>query len=229
MKVVLYDGDCPFCRGVSAWLARRPGVGRRDAREGHAEAARNEVLALDEANGEVRRGFEAIRWSFEGRWWARPLGWAPLRVPLSLLYALVARNRRLLFPPAPHPVRCACDPDPSPAARLALLPLLLAAPAATALLVARALDLPAGHALAAFALPLLPASPHAAVVLFCASLVVLPATAFAPALPFAGALALLLAVRMLVRRRGLAASPALFLAAGLAGCVGAVALLILGG
>jgi predicted DCC family thiol-disulfide oxidoreductase YuxK len=233
-KVILYDGDCPFCRTLSAFLSRRPGVSRRDARETHAEEARNEVLVIDEETGEVQRGFAGLLAVFEGRWWAAVLRLPPLRGPLSLLYRLVARNRRLLLPPAPRPIRCACDPDPSLADRIGLLALLLTFAAGTALVLARGTGLPPWSALAAFALPLLAESPHAVVILGSASGVLLPGALLSLALGPApgivtGAAALLAAARMALHRRALVARPRLFLAGSALGYAAAVALLMLAG
>jgi hypothetical protein len=230
-RIILYDGDCPFCRSVSAWLARRPGVSRQDARATHAEQARNEVLVLDEETGVVRGGFAGLLSVFEGRFRARLLRLPPLRLPLSLLYRLVARNRRLLFPPAPRPIRCACDPDPSLADRIGLLALLLAFAAGTALVLARTIDRPAWLALAAFALPLLAESPHAVVVLAAASALLLPGAllslALGPVPAIIGAFpALALAARMIHRRTPLAARPGLFLALSALGYAASTGLLL---
>ena len=79
-----------------------------------AAGAHNELAVFDPKTLEVRSGIDGIFWSLEGSW-IRPLlpllRLAPARLPLALLYRLVAFNRRILSPVRGGGMRCACDPD----------------------------------------------------------------------------------------------------------------------
>jgi predicted DCC family thiol-disulfide oxidoreductase YuxK len=147
-KLLLYDGECPFCSGVGR-LTERAGLlpaggalAFQDAEPALAERLRaagiaNEVLVLERATGELRSGARGLAWLLAGtrlaplaRLVARP----PLREALDALYGFVASNRRFLAAPRPRGPTCACEPDDRPARRrlftglavlLAALPLLL--------------------------------------------------------------------------------------------------------
>ncbi|MDX1644015.1 MAG: DCC1-like thiol-disulfide oxidoreductase family protein [Thermoanaerobaculia bacterium] len=133
-RILVYDGDCPMCRWISRRFAQIGLVDEGDRRpfqefEGDearllVEAGiRNEMLVLEESSGEIRAGVDGFRWLLERtplRALATPLGWAPVRRGLSLLYRVVAYNRRVLAPPSAGVV-CECDPDPHRGYRAAFL------------------------------------------------------------------------------------------------------------
>src|SRR5262245_44715111 len=128
-KVLVYDGDCPFCTGI-ARLAVRAGVlpasgplAFQDADPALAERLRaagiaNEVLVLSRATGELRAGAPGLLWLFDDTRLAplaRPFAHQPLRGALDELYGFVASNRRLFAAPRPRGMACACEPDDRPA------------------------------------------------------------------------------------------------------------------
>lgn len=117
--VVLYDGDCSFCRWAVAHLRRWDGGPRGDRAlellpladapwSGHrhvrAAAATHELAealtVVDPRSGEVARGGDAIlaiAVRLPGGDAVRPwLGVIPFRVAVRGLYAAVAANRDLL-------------------------------------------------------------------------------------------------------------------------------------
>lgn len=128
-RVLVYDGECPFCTGI-ARLAVRTGVlpesGRlafQDADRALAErllaaGIKNEVLVLTPATGELRSGAQGLLWLLADTRLA-PLARLCARRPLldafEALYGFVASNRRLFAAPRPRGPTCACEPDDRPA------------------------------------------------------------------------------------------------------------------
>lgn len=137
--VVVYDGECPFCRASAAFLTRhrlvpdgscRPASSFEGALARRLEAAgiRNEMAVLDPETGEVRAGAPGLLWAMEngrGRGFARFLSRRPILSLVSAAYRLVSYNRRVLAPPAPRPVACACEPDDRPFLRWTLVAILV--------------------------------------------------------------------------------------------------------
>lgn len=133
-RILVYDGDCPMCRWISRRFAELGLIEEEQRRpfqefEGEPASAlekagiRNEMLVLDESSGEIRPGVRGFQWLLEGtrlRALATLLGLPPLRRGLSLLYRVVAYNRRILAPPSAGAV-CECDPDPHRGFRAAFL------------------------------------------------------------------------------------------------------------
>ncbi len=128
-KLLVYDGECPFCTGM-ARLAVRAGLLResealafQDAESALSERLRaagiaNEVLALSRTTGELRTGAPGLLWLLEGSRLgplARLLARPPLRGAIDALYGFVASNRRLFAAPRPRGIDCACEPDDRPA------------------------------------------------------------------------------------------------------------------
>jgi len=128
-KVLVYDGECPFCTGI-ARLAVRAGLlpasgplAFQDAEPALAERLRaagiaNEVLVLSRATGELRAGAPGLLWLLEGSRLgplAHLFALPPLRGAIDALYGFVASNRRLFAVPRPRGIACACEPDDRPA------------------------------------------------------------------------------------------------------------------
>jgi hypothetical protein len=107
-ETLLYDGDCPLCAlgarvAGAAGLRTRPFQGAPLPPGVSIEACRGEMQLVD-ARGGVRSGAQVLPTLLERRGWTRPGAWL-LRVPLvfdavRLLYFVVSRNRRALFPTA---------------------------------------------------------------------------------------------------------------------------------
>ncbi len=133
-KILVYDGDCSLCIGVSKRLlrwTRRGEETRRAAQEFEGEdaeriaasEAHNELAVMDPATKEIRGGVDGLLWWLEGSRLsrlARGLSWGPLRWAAGVVYPVIAYNRRILAPPKPRAIACACDPDPRPGATIAL-------------------------------------------------------------------------------------------------------------
>ena len=134
-RVMVYDGDCPLCIGLSAAFVRLGLIPEHERRPYQAfggplqdrmwEAGiRNEMLVLDPASGELRAGAAGILWML-GATWIGPLAKLLARRPLldlvSGLYRFVAYNRRFLSVPKPRAIACACDPDERPRTTWALI------------------------------------------------------------------------------------------------------------
>jgi predicted DCC family thiol-disulfide oxidoreductase YuxK len=150
--MLLYDGDCPMCRGAVKLLERlglaraisiRPWPQTDLPSEDLAERIRSEILLCEPDTREVLGGVQVLirllelhsRW----RWLAPLLKWPPASRLLSVLYRTIALNRRILSPPPHRSLPCACDPPENPGARrqfyLALLLFTLIGMAAFALAV----------------------------------------------------------------------------------------------
>jgi hypothetical protein len=126
VRVLVYDGDCALCVAASQRLvswAGLPDERRRShaAFEGEAferllaAGVHDELAVLEEATGEIRSGVPGILWWLRDGRLARAaalLDRPAIRALLVPLYRLVARNRRILAPPPPRPIPCACDPTP---------------------------------------------------------------------------------------------------------------------
>lgn len=116
-RVLIYDGDCPFCLAVANFLVKRR-ILPPDRVQPHtslplelALKTRNELLVIDRENSETRQGVEGLIWALEDRFPLLKLLKAPL--PLCLLthlYRTISYNRRILFPRSDRFI-CACDPD----------------------------------------------------------------------------------------------------------------------
>ena len=105
---VIYDGDCPLCRGALRRLSKiaPPGsVSARSFREHGVlasypglDAARvEEAVHVVTADGEVLQGAAAILELARHRWWGRLLSrarrWKMVRRGMDAAYRWVARNR----------------------------------------------------------------------------------------------------------------------------------------
>lgn len=107
--VLIYDGDCGFCRSCAAWIAPRLPKGVRTApyqeldlaELGVSEQAAAAAVLWVEGRGAHWTGHAAVGKALAaaGGCWA-PLGRAlttwPVSLPARLGYALVARNRHRL-------------------------------------------------------------------------------------------------------------------------------------
>ncbi|MCZ6597994.1 MAG: hypothetical protein O7B99_10170 [Planctomycetota bacterium] len=127
-KTMVYDGDCPMCKGISAAFVRLgmfPESERRPYQAYEGELAtrlweaeiRNEIVILDSASGEIRSGAAGILWMLGSTWVgpvARVLAIRPLSDLVTLGYRLFAYNRRFVSVPRPMGIACACDPDEKP-------------------------------------------------------------------------------------------------------------------
>lgn len=127
-KVMVYDGDCPLCSGISATFVRLRLIGevqRKPYQEYEGDLAqrmweaeiRNEILVLDSDSGELRAGAPGILWMLRETWVgpaARLFELRPLIDLVSLSYSFIAYNRRFLSPPRPQGIACSCDPDDRP-------------------------------------------------------------------------------------------------------------------
>ncbi len=163
----------------------------------------NEIAVRDAASGEIRTGARGILWLWRDtwfRWGAALLSVPPFVWLLTFFYRLTAYNRRAIAPPRPMGIACDCDPDDHAGYQLAFVVLT----GAFALVVAQWFALrsvairgpnayPAGiwltvgfglcwlppvvHALLAGA-PRLRALTHAAWVLACAAVFLLPAIGY---------------------------------------------------
>jgi predicted DCC family thiol-disulfide oxidoreductase YuxK len=136
--MLLYDGDCPMCRGAVKLLERlglarvisiRPWPQTDLPSEDLAERIRSEILLYVPDTREVLGGVPVLirlielhsRWS----WLSSPLKWPPASRLLSVLYRMIALNRRILSPPPHRSLPCACDPPENPGARRQLYLTLL--------------------------------------------------------------------------------------------------------
>ena len=96
--VIVYDGECPFCRGFARFVRLREAVGPVrvvDARTGGPEvdAVRAAGLDLDEGNavlegGRIHHGADAQMWLA-----ARSARWHPVGLFLRTLFATPALGR----------------------------------------------------------------------------------------------------------------------------------------
>lgn len=125
--LLIYDGDCRLCdeasRRVVSWAGRELDA-RRTPEELDPETAvrvtaagiRNEMAVVDPASGEIRTGLPAILAFLRDApgigALARAVDRPWLRGPLSIVYRTIAYNRRVIAPPPPRDIACACDPDP---------------------------------------------------------------------------------------------------------------------
>lgn len=127
--VMLYDGQCGFCRKSVVRMQRW--VGQEVAFLPFQDAPQHGInlppddlaqsIHLLETNGNLRRGAEAILFAaavYGRRYWAPPLWWGYRQLPgfarlAETGYAFIARNRSttcaLPEPPPPSP-----GPDDSP-------------------------------------------------------------------------------------------------------------------
>lgn len=147
-RMLLYDGDCPLCRSMVAFL-RRIGLTRQVnvipwqqaniTDESLGERIRSEIIMVDPESGETAGGIDVISQLFRSatlfRTLAVLLDFPFIRRLAEMLYTLIALNRRILSPPMPYGIPCACDPPENPPARrqliwllvcIILLPLLMA-------------------------------------------------------------------------------------------------------
>lgn len=119
---------------------------------------RNEMAVIDAASGEVRSGIDGLLLLIEQSRLAPLAGLLaapPLRWLATLSYRLIAYNRRILAPPRPRSLPCACDPDPHAGYQGALIALLLVPAASIVALFAARLSplVPEAPAWAAAVLP----------------------------------------------------------------------------
>lgn len=139
-KILVYDGDCPMCEAISAWLVRAglvTGDRRRPFQSFEGETARrlldagmrDEMAVLDPVSDRIRTGIPAFLWLLgdtRAAWLARRLDRPWLHRVLGAAYHLIGYNRRTLAPPdRPPGFVCACDPEYRPGWLLALIALLL--------------------------------------------------------------------------------------------------------
>ena len=126
--MLVYDGDCPFCSGLSH-LGVRLGLFTEQRRlafqDAPPELARrfreadigNQMLVLDPSTGELKGGAAGLLWLLSDAWigpLARLLARGPLLRPIEAVYGFISSNRRLFAAPRPRGVACACEPDDSP-------------------------------------------------------------------------------------------------------------------
>ncbi|HTQ79690.1 MAG TPA: hypothetical protein VMM92_06815 [Thermoanaerobaculia bacterium] len=145
-KILAYDGECSLCERASALVLRVfPGNARRPLQDFSGETAarleaagiRNEMAVIEARTGEIRSGVASLLWLLEeslaARFpgsrvagLARRLGRPPFLPILTVLYRLIAYNRRVLAPPRGRTARfrCACDPEDHPGYQLGLIVLL---------------------------------------------------------------------------------------------------------
>jgi predicted DCC family thiol-disulfide oxidoreductase YuxK len=160
-RILIYDGDCPFCTRLSA-LGVRLGLYPASSRVAYQElagelAARladagiaERVLVLDRRTGELRGGLSGLLWLADGTplaRLARPLGRAPFVGLLDGLYRFVSANRRFLAAPRKPVPQCACEPREEPALRRIFLGLALLAGAVPLVVLGTAAVGPAPRAL----------------------------------------------------------------------------------
>ena len=108
--LLLYDGHCPICLGVTGWLRRntiRPGLALMDIHTpgfnpkefGLTFEQVNGVIHGIEPNGRILKGMAAIREAYRQTrwgWLVAVTGW-PLIRPLSdALYLWISRHRAQL-------------------------------------------------------------------------------------------------------------------------------------
>lgn len=122
MRILVYDGGCPFCTEASRVIVRLgliPDAGRRTLAELPDDLARiaesagieNALVVLDTETLEARAGARGLLWLLRGTglgWLAVLLGRRPFLPLLEAAYRFVAKNRYALFPPHRRPIRCAC-------------------------------------------------------------------------------------------------------------------------
>ncbi|MGO9115678.1 MAG: thiol-disulfide oxidoreductase DCC family protein [Thermoguttaceae bacterium] len=105
--LLLYDGDCPFCRREVDWLKRRDREGhlaleniadpgfdpaRYGLTQEEVQAALHGILP----DGQVVRRVEAIRYAYRAvglGWLVAPTRWPVVRWVLDGMYRIFARNR----------------------------------------------------------------------------------------------------------------------------------------
>ena len=139
-KILVYDGDCPMCEAISAFLVRAglvPGDRRRTFQSFEVEIAqrlldagmRDEMAVLDPVSDQIRTGIPGFLWLLRdtrAAWVARLLDRPWMHRVLGAAYHLLGYNRRTLAPPSrPVGIVCDCDPEYRPGWLLALIVLLL--------------------------------------------------------------------------------------------------------
>jgi hypothetical protein len=158
-KVLVYDGDCPFCSGFSRLgvrLGLYPEERRLAFQDAPAELARrlleadiaNELLVLEASTGELKGGAAGLLWLLSDTWigpLARLLARGPLLRPIEAVYGFISSNRRLFAAPRPRGVACACEPVDRPARQWTFTALCSSVALATLLLLGRAQPLEPGQ------------------------------------------------------------------------------------
>lgn len=133
--MLVYDGECPLCTGLTevyvrlGWLPRAQRVALQDL-DGElverllALGFGNEMAVVEPDRITIRTGVAGLFRLLRDTW-ARPLVVVldrPILRPLcEVLYRFVGANRRFLSLPRPRGPACACDPDERPAYNLALV------------------------------------------------------------------------------------------------------------
>ena len=134
-KILIYDGDCPMCRAtiarLLAWRLVWPEqtvsnheLSADDLTAARAAGLRNELIVLDPATGELRRGTDGLLWIVRDnrrqRFLVSVLSLAGFRHVLRLGYQTIAYNRRIISPPETRIV-CDCEPELTGARRMMLV------------------------------------------------------------------------------------------------------------
>jgi predicted DCC family thiol-disulfide oxidoreductase YuxK len=121
---LLYDGDCPMCQATVAKLERggflnglqevSPLQAAAWASPDLWERGRVEVLLVDTQSGQVWGGIDALIQLFSRKagfkLLSKILQWPLCHGLAQGAYQMVGYNRRILSPPAPRALPCACDP-----------------------------------------------------------------------------------------------------------------------
>jgi predicted DCC family thiol-disulfide oxidoreductase YuxK len=134
-KVLVYDGDCPMCRGTVALLLRAGWVRSEQLRSNHeiaeqdadvvrAAGIRNQLVVLDLGSRQSRSGVEGLLWiardNARHRLLVRILGLPLVRQLLRIGYETISYNRRILSPPR-RQIVCDCEPEVTLPRRLMLV------------------------------------------------------------------------------------------------------------
>jgi predicted DCC family thiol-disulfide oxidoreductase YuxK len=142
--LLIYDGECPMCVGLTrlyqrlGWVSADRRVAFQDVADELAAALveagiRNEMAVVEPDSGRILSGIPGL-FRLLAETWARPLVLVldrpVLRDLCVVLYRFIGFNRRFLSLPRPRALRCACEPDPRAGYNLALVALALALTAA---------------------------------------------------------------------------------------------------
>lgn len=123
---LFYDAQCPFCVWYSQLLVKYNFLNKQDrvsfqqeintyASHVNIELATTKIACLDQGNNQVYYGIDSLLFIISKRF-PRLISiarWKPFYFLLTLLYAFISYNRKIIFPVKESAISCACTPQKS--------------------------------------------------------------------------------------------------------------------